>query len=265
MVKSDIFPFEQRPMIQALLHGKLSLKQENAEDILTSNVFGLLRYVRPEVGILPFLARSESVLGERPLGALIDRHASESCNAHYDFWPRWDGCEPDILLDIKRDSVRYLVAVEAKYRSSKSSFALEEDELADDSETDGPEARQLPNDQLAKEWSHLAKEAIVKEATPVLVYLTAHIGCPKSEIEESLKYCTGAALCWLSWRELPRLFRGQNDEHLKDIVRLAERLDLSFFEGCSCGTQFVRIGWIFQDNQWRFVVPSLTCVWSFEQ
>ena len=31
-------------MIEALLHGKLSCKQENMEDILTSNVFGMLQY-----------------------------------------------------------------------------------------------------------------------------------------------------------------------------------------------------------------------------
>ena len=45
-------------MIHALLNGKLSADQENMEDILTSNVFGLLRYLPPEHGLLPFLAHA---------------------------------------------------------------------------------------------------------------------------------------------------------------------------------------------------------------
>ena len=44
-------------MLQALLNGKLSREQENMEDILTSNVFGLLRYVQPQDGILKYCLR----------------------------------------------------------------------------------------------------------------------------------------------------------------------------------------------------------------
>ena len=45
-------------MIEALLRGKLSREQENMEDVLTSNVFGMLQYVAPELGLFPFLARA---------------------------------------------------------------------------------------------------------------------------------------------------------------------------------------------------------------
>ena len=45
-------------MIEALLRGKLSREQENMEDVLTSNVFGMLQYVAPESGLFPFLAQA---------------------------------------------------------------------------------------------------------------------------------------------------------------------------------------------------------------
>ena len=37
------------------------------EDILTSNVFGLLKYVQPHEGILKYLGLAEDEDGKRPL------------------------------------------------------------------------------------------------------------------------------------------------------------------------------------------------------
>ena len=54
-------------MLQAILKGKLSREQENMEDILTSNVFGLLRYVQPQEGILKYLSLAEDKDGKQPL------------------------------------------------------------------------------------------------------------------------------------------------------------------------------------------------------
>ena len=42
-------------MLEALVKGKLSREQENMEDILTSNVFGLLKYLPPWILLFPFL------------------------------------------------------------------------------------------------------------------------------------------------------------------------------------------------------------------
>ena len=54
-------------MLQAILKGKLSREQENMEDVLTSNVFGLLRYVQPQEGILKYLWLAEDNEGNQPL------------------------------------------------------------------------------------------------------------------------------------------------------------------------------------------------------
>ena len=73
-------------MLMALLKGKLSREQENMEDILTSNVFGLFQYLPPSEGLLPFLAQTEGEGMSRPLASLKD---ATDATAQYDFWPQW--------------------------------------------------------------------------------------------------------------------------------------------------------------------------------
>jgi hypothetical protein len=139
--------------------------------------------------------------------------------------------EPDVVLKIESNSGRYLVGVEAKYRSGKSG-------KADDAEVEN-RANSLARmqDQLAEEWADLVGEA--KTGTrPVLVYLTAHVGCPSEEIQASFdEYCakfrdvSAPLIYWLSWRELPELFRGDPNRILADVARMAEQMGLTFFQG----------------------------------
>ena len=128
-------------MLQALLHGKLSREQENMEDILSSVVFGALEYLPGSFGLLPFLARSTDAAGNGPLQGVC--HDS---GVTYEFWPWWTAeggtvCQPDVVIRIDEPSGgKWLLAIEAKYRSGKSSEADE---------------GLRPNDQLAREW-HLS-------------------------------------------------------------------------------------------------------------
>src|SRR3546814_11666693 len=117
-------------MIPALLHGKLSREQENMEDILTSCVFGILRYLPVEEGLLPLLCRAEAVCGEPPQLSSAGSHAPI-----YEFWPTLSErcvrgeiefachpCEPDLLIKLhKVDGKRLYVLIEAKHLSGKSS------------------------------------------------------------------------------------------------------------------------------------------------
>ncbi len=43
-------------MLQAMIHGKLTREEEGLEDLLTSNTFGLMKYLPPEAVLLPFLS-----------------------------------------------------------------------------------------------------------------------------------------------------------------------------------------------------------------
>jgi hypothetical protein len=216
-----------------MIRGKLSCKQENMEDILTSNVFGLLQYVTPELGLFPFLAEAETISGDHPLAGLVSNATVEVGAVDYRFWPRWQGCEPDVVIHIPRtQGLPFLIGIEAKYRSGKSSRTQKTD--------DGPD------DQLAREWRDLVAEAKDRNAQPVLVYLTADFCFPKDQMESSLAECgesdaflPSRSICWLSWRQLPRLFKrhldpvqGRSDRILHQLASLiGRRLGLTFFEG----------------------------------
>ena len=252
-------------MIEALLHGKLSRKQENMEDVLTSNVFGLLRYVSPELGLFKFLAEATTCEGDQPLQDLVSECVVRRDAIKYEFWPFWSGgngdvgCELDVAVFIPCDDARpYLLGIEAKYRSGKSS--------------EGDEEADCPTDQLAREWHGLVQRARSCGARPVLVYLTADVNCPADQIASSIGDCrrhaagsTEPVIVWLTWRRLPALFRQDPDRHLSDIARLAKSLNLVFFEGMTELAAFC-IDWHFQDAvpKWRFAVAPVSCRWRFK-
>ena len=88
-------------MLQAQLRGKLSRNLENMEDLLTSNVFGSIKYLSPENGLIPILINSEDIDGNAPK---IDLQNVREVN--YFFWPWVNepgccGCEPDVRITIK--------------------------------------------------------------------------------------------------------------------------------------------------------------------
>jgi hypothetical protein len=215
-------------MIAALIAGKLSPLQENMEDILTSNVFGLMQYLPAPDALLPFLRNAEALDGSHPLAGL-----SSNTEATYSFWPRIERpgchpCEPDVMIRLN-DSADgpWIVLIEAKFRCGKSS---EEDESSS-----------APYDQLAREWDNLVSIAEVEKAQPLLVYLTADIGMPRQEIAASAREfsekrsgCEHAGhfqCAWLSWRRLSVIFRGAQKPALRDLCALANHLSLCYFNG----------------------------------
>lgn len=196
------------------------------EDVLTSCVFGLLRHLPPEDGMLPLLSLAQSLDGKSSFHLWPARTTWSEAKVTYKFWPGLAEagcrpCEPDVMLTIDFPSQRWLVLVEAKFRSGKSSFADEES--------------QAPNDQLAREFDNLVSVAARAGAIPVLVYLTADIGMPRYELIESTreyksKYPSREtpAFAWLGWRMLHGL---GSAEILTELGRLLERLDLIYFQG----------------------------------
>lgn len=253
----------QYAMIPALLKGKLSREQENMEDILTSCVFGVLRYMTPESGLFRFLSAIEPVVGSTiPLP-----DAKTVSQVDYDFWPileeqLWvDGqevkglaCEPDLILSIRStDEQLIYVLIEAKFTSGKSSWA------SDDLDA--------PNDQLAREWDNLVLKCKRRGATPLLIYLTADFKAPVDEIRQSEEeYCSKRpasefACSWLSWRMIPRLFREPVEPvPLQDLVDLCERLNLRYFSRSVYFEALPVILWRFQPSglrlNWRIEVDS---------
>ena len=241
-------------MLAAQLNGKLTRKEEDSEDLLTSNVFGSIKYVPYEEGLIPLFSCAESVDGSNPLNNLV-----QISNLEYDFWPRLEeegcnACEPDLLIQITHTSgAKSIVLIEAKYKSGKSSEA-------DDNDT--------PNDQLAREWDNLCVYATRTNSDPYFLYVTADIGFPISDIEASrLDYLRTRGknidILWLSWRKLHAILKS-DELIINDLRDILWKQGLTFFEGIFI-PNVIRISWGFQKNNifnfklkfpefnWRFI------------
>ena len=201
-------------MTIAEIRGKISRTGDNLserlEDLLTSDVFSSCRYVRPETLLLPFLRQAKR-LNDEPLGYLLEDKVNR---VKYLFWPLLIQSEPDVLISLELSSGRFfLILIEAKYFSTKSSSVLSEEEL---------EIAETPRDQLAREYVdlldalnvfHIPKSKIVGRA---LIYVTAHRSIPKNSISESLdeikKFLVETDeinLFWTSWFKLQSCGKNQ--------------------------------------------------------
>lgn len=205
--------------------------------MLTSDVFGCLRYLPPEKVLIPFLRTARSLSGK------TFSISSFTCTAHYAFWPSLHSldhaaCEPDAVIGLETDDSRiHLIMIEAKYYSGPSS--QENDKL-------------LPHHQLAREMDQLSvlSCAHLEWVTPseptsrTLLYVTKDITMPEEDmkracLEYSSKRKASADVYWTSWRSLPAILELclMNEtvlEHravMVDMLRLLERKWLILFSG----------------------------------
>ena len=231
-------------MTIAEIEGKISHTGQNLsermEDLLTSDVFSACRYVRANTLLLPFLRRAKG-LNNNTLEHVLKEAVKE---AHYLFWHRLRKTEPDVLIAIEFSSgYFFLVLVEAKYFSSKSSSPWSEEEL---------EEATAPRDQLAREYKELLDAHIVfhipksKVSGRALIYITVHRSIPIDSVEESLKEIGKLVsgeddinIFWASWFELhPITSQVENTLDwerpiVDDLRRLLERKRLVHFRGFS--------------------------------
>lgn len=122
-------------MIQAVLGGKSS-GCEYREDILTSTIFGMLKYLRPDSALIPFI--ESAFLYDEKRTTLWQKLSLEGIElrcyreVEYIFWafnPNYG--EPDLILLFKNHlhgNEDFLLVVEAKFKSGKSG-AEENDQL----------------------------------------------------------------------------------------------------------------------------------------
>lgn len=236
------------------------------EDVLTSEVFGPLRYVHAEAGFRPFLSRALSLAGTPCLanatGKLTLRDVS--------FWPTWSEpgclrCEPDLFIVLTDEAGDlHAIAVEAKYWSGKSNR--------------GAGVAGVLHDQLAIQWQNLLNISSRINAKPALVYLTTHMSMPREDIEASEQdwdefrgLRPPMSLHWLSWRNLWSLFSQSEHLALRDISMCADRLNLTWFRGLSHLPDCPPIKWKFANFtkqgsfQWAVAESNTTVNWSFRR
>jgi hypothetical protein len=207
-------------MVEALLNGKLSREQENMEDIITSIFFGLLKYVPLNEGLLQFLHYAINTENCK-----LPTEIFNCENVLYKFWPFLEyyskNCEPDVLIELSQKNSKYIILIEAKYNSGKSSLR---------------DSHGYVNDQLAREYMNLLLLAKKENAKPILIYLTKDLYIPQTEITNSIKEInekeniTNPEIYWLSWRHITQI--KTSNQILNDIIVLVrDRLHLFFFNG----------------------------------
>lgn len=211
-------------MIFAEIHGKLgqhhSRAHERAEDLLTSTVFGLLRYLPLSDWMPELVRRIRPIDEERGPGFPMDRNWLDSSTVVRCRLEMWRGRrphgEPDVLMSLFDDQerLRHLLVIEVKLYSPKSGTAkiVKRGADADDEEE---QLADIDKDQLVRYWRYLCDERSQErakqtgdsaDAPPIcasLVYLTAHATPPTDELLLSRRAGgPDMRLGWLSWFDM---------------------------------------------------------------
>jgi hypothetical protein len=227
-------------VIFAELRGKLGADASRAharlEDLLTSTVFGLLRYFPPQEGLLALLRRARPVRSDQG-GFRVQAeddwlHLRGIARCTVEFWPSLGRHgEPDLLLHLvdEKDRQLGLVLIETKLYSPKGM----RDEVDEDLDDERPDP-----DQLVRYWHGLKQLSAKRADIPVsLVYLTSRTTPPTAELEASLTRAPDMRLGWLSWHDAWRVAAAlaESSGHLAavDLAALLAHKGLSAFDGFS--------------------------------
>ena len=265
-------------MTIAEIHGKISETgtnlSERMEDLLTSDIFGCMRYLPVQKALVPFLQIARSLYGN----TLIIQ--GEVVKVHYSFWP-WlklsdrIPCEPDVVVGLETGKNQlHLVFIESKYYSGLSS---EEDE------------RDEPNDQLARELDNLDVVSCANlgwkthsEITArSLLFVTQDMGIPQNVLVQSLdeyerKRNKHGDIYWASWRSLPSILEQnlekesvtENIAVMADMLSLLLRKGLIMFSGVESVTEYFALPEFYHDiptkYSWPVIPGSLEIDYIFE-
>lgn len=220
-------------MYLAQLHHKLAVGADHQEDLLTSNALGVWRYLPNYRGLKELLNTAVTESGE-PI-AIPNSYEVVSV----DFWPALEvgdgrSIEPDVLVTLESPNEgRWLVIVEVKYKSPKSS----------DPTNRGPVEDQLGKQLLALRF---LRDTSTGDRYSV-IYLTEHSSVPRREIIESLTELStkigidaSLDLGWIPWafaaRELDAVYGEFSDAPwlqnlVSDSSRILSQSGIRWFDG----------------------------------
>lgn len=183
-------------MFSAEVHGKVSITNpphQRMEDVLTSYVFSLFRYLNNLQAPLAFLREAKNLNDEK-------LEFDDLVSAQVYFWPRFNfpGIgfrEPDVLLLLEEKGGGKIAAViEAKYYSGLSNRVNDENgiEEEDQSATTGPifhYGHQLADQYCGVMCGRWNDEEVQNKLSQVnkkvLLYVTTHYELPSADLDEA--------------------------------------------------------------------------------
>jgi hypothetical protein len=194
-------------MLMAQLRGKTRDEAWlTSEDLLTSAVFGTLKNLPDEIAI-GLLATAQAVNGAG--GPTLQRPL------RWTFWPWWDNCEPDVVVEDEHSIVVIEVKLNAEF---------------------GTDTGQGP--QLEREWRAGSRRAHVSSKKLFLITVTNHTMPPSTVILQQLAGTQAPTdqVAWLGWQDIVRYIAGlrarpQISGWADDLLALFDRMALRLFQG----------------------------------
>jgi hypothetical protein len=191
-----------------------------SEDVLTSTIFGNLRYFKNQNLLISFLNKAIDYNG-------VNLNINTRNIFKIDFWKKYylnnsqKYNEPDLYLN----NNKYNVIIECKYHS----FLDEKTIVSKDNRIEY-------SNQLIR-YSKIIEKSKKKK---IIIYLTNEVGMPIKIIEETLKRINkNIKLFWLSWRMLHKAMDNhQNDNYsygerqvFNDLLLFLKKRELTIFCG----------------------------------
>jgi len=263
-------------MLIAELEGKIPSKLKNSEDLLTSSVFGILKYLSSPYYLQSILQGSFNSTGSN---LNFDKELT-LCN--YVFWPRLNTSEPDLLLHLMdMGGSEYIICIEAKYYSGKSS----EEDISIKIQNRNNSQR----DQLAREIEDIHTDFCInllnankdKLQKRLLIYLTNDSVFPFESIEKSKQHIqkidsSKLDIYWLSWSNIYLTLKNiheykttQDALLLDDLKRFLENKGLGIFNGFTQNLKEVPLIKLDYDtskvtiNAWTNLLEVKTIDWKY--
>ncbi len=278
-------------MTIAELHGKLNPERpqgvsERMEDLLTSDVFGTMKYAGWDKGFIDWIKKAEAAPVSPtapPITSLFGTRGISQVD--YRFWPvLTNRREPDLALLVTIESHKFLlILVEAKYFSGTS----------DSDDEEWAEQRDLTGSQLADQvlglykmsekellqWFDIAEKGQKPlqnhELTKIHLFITKNSILPVLDYERAVKKMKGpwpVSSYWISWNDLSGCIEKHLDQRIsgqkeliQDLCLLLQKKGLVPFSGFSMSPVELKIDdasfWF--ESYWNFKRPDLPEYQSF--
>ncbi len=233
-------------MTIAELHGKLSPKRpgghyERMEDLLTSDVFGSMKYAGWERGFLGWIRSAQDPWKSEEKAETVFPCDDDIAYVEFRFWPTLKkGREPDLIMAIHEKTGEItLVMIEAKYLSGPSNYEIEGEYTI--AGVTGDQIADQIND--FSDSSNGVEDKKVKVRVRIHIYITAHYTCPVETFKDSFAKINrhDVKSFWLNWQSLPEFIdnkivavEGRAKLILKDLLDLLRRKELIPFIGFEC-------------------------------